>query len=93
MLAYVEKKLYEQVASDIARNSTINIIRTISEFTNVRPYSRKSIRVCSAYFFETLSFILAYARILKNIFSGRLEQGNSFDITLQRKRWINSLVE
>jgi len=90
---YVEKKLYEQVASDIARNSTINIIRTISEFTNVRPYSRKSIRVCSAYFFETLSFILAYARILKNIFSGRLEQGNSFDITLQRKRWINSLVE
>lgn len=87
----IQLRLQEQVAADITDNSTVNIIKALSDFSAKESRSvKKNIML---YVFMGSSLFLSHLKSLKAKLSGRVEQGASFDLTIRRINWINRLTQ
>lgn len=89
----VSLRLLEQVGSDIAENSTTNIIRAISDIGSLGNHGKVNVkkRVFS-YIFISATILLSYLRSFKGLLARRVIQGCNFDLTLHKMKWINRLT-
>lgn len=86
----VHQRLQEQVGSDIANNSTANILDAIAEFAEFS--GSKGNRLGALAVWHAAVILLSELKAAKAAIQRRVEQGASFNLTLRRSRWIDRLV-
>lgn len=89
----VRQRLLEQVAADIADSSITNVIDALQNFSTLETLYKRPMKqrfVIAIYKFFAVAF--GQARWLKRKMLRRIEQGSSFDLTIQRVRWIDRLT-